>query len=66
MYTKDGNSYFIVDAHLHMWDGSDENQKNIHGAQFIECFYDYHRNLSPEEYVWPLEQYKKYSEEASS
>ena len=63
MYSKDGENYFIVDAHLHMWDGSDENQKNVHGAQFIECFYDYHKNLSPEEYVWTLEKYKKYSEE---
>lgn len=63
MYSKDGEDYFIVDAHLHMWDGSDENQKNVHGAQFIECFYDYHRNLSPEEYVWDLKKYQKYSEE---
>ena len=62
MYSKDGENYFIVDAHLHMWDASDENQKNVHGAQFIECFYDYHKNLSPEEYVWTLEKYKKYSE----
>ena len=37
MYSKDGENYFIVDAHLHMWDASDENQKNVHGAQFIEC-----------------------------
>jgi predicted TIM-barrel fold metal-dependent hydrolase len=63
MYSKDGENYFIVDAHLHMWDGSDANQRNVHGAQFIECFYDYHRNLSPEEYVWPFEKYQKYTEE---
>jgi predicted TIM-barrel fold metal-dependent hydrolase len=63
MYSKDGEDYFIVDAHVAMWDGSDENQKNIHGAQFIECFYDYHRNLSPAEYVWEFKKYQKYSEE---
>lgn len=63
MYSKDGEDYFIVDAHVAMWDGSDENQKNIHGAQFIECFYDYHRNLSPAEYVWEFKKYQKYTEE---
>ena len=63
MYSKDGEKYFIVDGHVHMWDGSDENQKNIHGAQFMECFYDYHRNLSPAEYVWDYKKYQKYSEE---
>src|SRR3712207_7061770 len=30
---------------------------------FIACFYDYHRNLSPEEYVWPKEKYDRYSEQ---
>ena len=62
MYSKDGEDYFIVDAHVHMWDGSDENQLNVHGAEFIECFYDYHRNLSPEEYVWEFKKYQKYTE----
>ena len=63
MYSKDGEDYFIVDAHVHMWDASDENQLNVHGAEFIECFYDYHRNLSPAEYVWEFKKYQKYSEE---
>ncbi|MBU4215685.1 MAG: amidohydrolase [Actinobacteria bacterium] len=63
MYSKDGEDYFIVDSHVHMWDGSDENQRNVHGKEFIECFYDYHRNLSPAEYLWELEKYKKYTEQ---
>lgn len=63
MYSKDGVDYFVVDAHVHMWDGSDENQLNIHGKEFIDCFYDYHRNLSPEEYVWDYKKYQKYREE---
>ena len=46
MYQKDGNSYFIVDGHVHIWDARASNLKNIHGKQFIDCFYDYHRNLS--------------------
>src|SRR6478609_6298591 len=57
MYTKDGNSYFIVDAHIALWDARPENQRNIHGKQFIDCFYDYHRNLSPESEVWSYEDY---------
>ncbi|MBU8865601.1 amidohydrolase family protein [Paenarthrobacter aromaticivorans] len=63
MYSKDGEDYFVVDSHVHMWDGSDENQRNIHGAEFIECFYAYHRNLSPEEYVWDFRKYQKYTEQ---
>ncbi|MGW4393712.1 amidohydrolase family protein [Amycolatopsis nivea] len=57
MYTKDGESYFILDAHVALWDARPENQRNIHGKQFIDCFYDYHRNLSPESEVWPYEDY---------
>ena len=57
MYSKDGVSYFIVDAHIALWDARPENQRNIHGKQFIDCFYDYHRNLSPESEVWSYEEY---------
>lgn len=57
MYTKDGEKYFIVDAHIALWDARESNQRNIHGKQFIDCFYDYHRNLSPESEVWPYEDY---------
>ena len=60
MYTKDGESYFIVDAHIALWDGREKNCKNIHGKQFIDCFYDYHKNLSPEEVVWPYDEYTYY------
>jgi predicted TIM-barrel fold metal-dependent hydrolase len=63
LYEKDGEKYFVVDGHIHLWDASPENQKNIHGKQFIDCFYGYHSALSPEEYVWPLEKYQKYSQE---
>ena len=59
--TKSGEKIFVVDAHVHLWDGSPENQKNIHGKQFIDCFYDYHL-MSPKEYVWPYEKYVKYTE----
>jgi predicted TIM-barrel fold metal-dependent hydrolase len=57
MYSKDGENYFILDAHVALWDARPENQRNIHGKQFIDCFYDYHRNLSPESEVWPYEEF---------
>jgi predicted TIM-barrel fold metal-dependent hydrolase len=58
--SPDGESYFIVDGHVHNWDASPENQANKYGEGFINCFYDYHRNLSPEEWVWPLEKFQHY------
>ncbi|WP_432564820.1 amidohydrolase family protein [Kineococcus sp. SYSU DK003] len=57
MYTKDGEKYFIVDAHIALWDARPENQRNVHGKQFIDCFYDYHRNLSPDSELWSYEEY---------
>jgi uncharacterized protein len=63
MYEKDGRQYFVVDGHVHFWDASPENQANKYGEGFINCFYDYHRNLSPEEWVWPLEKFQKYDED---
>lgn len=57
MYEKDGERYFIVDAHVALWDARPENQRNIHGKQFIDCFYDYHVNLSPESERWSYEDY---------
>ncbi len=58
--TADGDEVFIIDGHVHLWDGSPANQRNIHGAQFINCFHDYHKGLSPAEYVWPMERFYKY------
>ena len=57
MYQKDDDSFFIVDAHVALWDARPENLRNIHGKQFIDCFYDYHRNLSPESELWSYEEY---------
>jgi predicted TIM-barrel fold metal-dependent hydrolase len=62
MYEKNGQKYFIVDSHIALWDARPENQRNIHGKQFIDCFYDYHSNLSPESEKWSYEQYLYYSD----
>lgn len=64
MYTTPtGEEIFVLDGHTHFWDGSPANQLNIHGKQFIDCFYAYHTSLSPPDKVWPKEQFEKYSEE---
>jgi predicted TIM-barrel fold metal-dependent hydrolase len=63
MYSKNGESYFIVDAHIALWDGRASNTKNVHGKQFIDCFYDYHKNLSPENEVWSYDDYTYYGGE---
>jgi hypothetical protein len=57
MYPQDGDSYFVVDAHIALRDARPENQRNVHGKQFIDGFYDYHRILSPEQDVWTYEEY---------
>lgn len=61
--TASGEEIFVIDAHIALWDGSKENQLNIQGDQFISCFYDYHKNLSPEEYLWEKEKFLKYDPE---
>jgi len=63
MYQHNGETYFVVDGHVHFWDASLENQANEYGKGWIECFYDYHKNLSPEEYLWPFDRFQRYSED---
>jgi uncharacterized protein len=61
--TADGEEIFVVDSHVHFWDGSPENIANRYGQGWLDCFYDYHKNLSPPEWVWSKELYAKYPEE---
>ena len=58
--TAKGEELFVIDGHTHFWDGSPANQKNIHGKQFIDCFYAYHSNLSPPSEKWEKEKFEKY------
>jgi predicted TIM-barrel fold metal-dependent hydrolase len=60
---RDGEKYYVVDGHVHFWDGGPANQRNRYGKGFTACFYDYHRNLSPTEYVWDLDTFGNYSED---
>jgi len=61
--TADGQEVFIIDGHVHLWDASPENIRNVHGQQFIDCFYGYHQALSPKDYLWPKEKFDRYSPE---
>ena len=58
--TESGEEIFVIDGHVHYWDGSPENWLNVHGEEFINCFYDYHRNLSPKDKIWPIDDFRKY------
>lgn len=38
MITIDGQEVFVVDGHMHFWDGSPENWRNQWGEGWIKCF----------------------------
>lgn len=59
--TKSGEKIFVIDSHMALWDASPANQRNRHGEEFINCFYNYHK-ISPKEYFWSREKFEKYSE----
>lgn len=63
MIRVDGQEIFVIDGHMHFWDGSPENWRNKYGEGWMLCFYDYHKALSPADYVWPFDKYCKYDEE---
>ena len=55
---------FVIDYHTHIWNASRENWLRPNLAKgWIDCFYDYHKALSPPEYVWDYETYLYYGEE---
>lgn len=61
MYRQNGEDVFVIDAHVHLWDASEENIKSEGGEQFIQCFYDYHTGFTPEDRTWSLEEYRRYA-----
>lgn len=63
MYKQDGEDIFVVDGHMHLWDASPENWRTQYGEGWIKCFYDFHRALSPADYVWTFEKYCKYGQD---
>ena len=44
MYEKNGDKYFVVDAHQHFWDASPDNWvkgQEQYAKGWIECFHAY-------------------------
>jgi predicted TIM-barrel fold metal-dependent hydrolase len=65
MYEKDGETYFIVDSHMHYWDASRANWvpgRERYAKGWIDCFYGYHQ-LGPPEAHWDYEKYLKIDEQ---
>ena len=46
MIRVDGQEIFVIDGHMHFWDGSPENWRNKYGEGWMLCFYDYHKALA--------------------
>jgi hypothetical protein len=65
MYEKNGERYFVVDAHSHFWDASPANWvagQEQYAKGWIECFHAY-QGLGPPETHWPIEKFQKYDED---
>ena len=65
MYERNGEQYFVVDGHIHFWDASPENWikgQEQYAEGWINCFHAY-MGLAPAETHWPIEKFRKYSEE---
>ena len=63
MYEKDGEKYFIVDSHLHMWNAGPDNWvkgQEQYAKGWIECFHAY-QHLGPPETHWPIEKFMSYT-----
>ncbi|MFB6135668.1 MAG: amidohydrolase family protein [Halobacteriaceae archaeon] len=63
MYEYEGEQVFVIDSHVHFWDAREANIVHDGGEQFIQCFHDYHATFTPEERLWDIEEFRKYSEE---
>jgi hypothetical protein len=65
MYITDkGEEVFIIDGHVHWWDASPENQRNQHGEEFIDCFFDYHKGATPKHLWVTRKEFDKYTPES--
>ena len=63
MFEHNGEKYFIVDSHLHMWDAGPDNWvkgQEQYAKGWIECFHAY-QHLGPEEHWWPIDKFMSYT-----
>jgi len=63
VYSHNGDTFFVVDGHLHFWDASPANWvsgQEQYAKGWIECFHAY-QGLGPAETHWPLDKFQKYT-----
>src|SRR5579875_1896748 len=63
MYEHNGEKYFIVDSHLHMWSAGPDNWvkgQEQYAKGWIECFHAY-QSLGPADTHWPIEKFMSYT-----
>jgi predicted TIM-barrel fold metal-dependent hydrolase len=61
--TSDGKRHEIpvIDYHVHLWKADEDNWLRPELAKgWINSFYDYHKSLSPEEYIMDFNTFKYY------
>ena len=58
--TEDGEAVFVIDGHVHLWDARPENRLNRYGETFVECFWNAHNGLTPEDQRWDWERFEYY------
>jgi predicted TIM-barrel fold metal-dependent hydrolase len=56
--TEDGRKIFVIDGHIHFWDGRPENRRNRYGFTFLESFWTAHNGMSPPEERWTWERFQ--------
>lgn len=64
--TPDGKRHeiLVVDYHTHIWRGDRDNWLRPSLAKgWMDCFYDYHKALSPSDYVWKYDEFLYYGAE---
>jgi len=58
--TEEGEKVFVIDGHVHLWDARAQNRRNRYGETFIECFWNSHNGLTPEDQRWEWERFERY------
>jgi predicted TIM-barrel fold metal-dependent hydrolase len=61
--TADGEKIFVIDGHVHWWNGTAANQRNRHGEDFIQCFFEYHQALTHPDFLTDRSRFDSYSPE---
>lgn len=61
--TENGDCVFVIDGHVHLWDGRVQNRRNRYGLTFLESFWNGHTGLTPEAERWSWADFEYYGVE---